>query len=168
MDKNSQRKLYNAISAIRKTQMKIRLHINRLERRLHSKRTTREEKGILLNMLRTLYYIDYVLEWMITRAETLLITGLMSSRDLELVKEVFNRAHSEFSGIEQDLIVSLSEIEDLIASIHIETSAPVETLESTDLSFTTLDKEKEVNIILNEAHHYADDKIKTFMEKGVT
>ncbi|MCE4606367.1 MAG: hypothetical protein F7B59_03435 [Desulfurococcales archaeon] len=167
MDKTNQRKLYSAVSAIRKVQIKVRLHINRLERRLHSKRTTREEKGILLNMLRTLYYIDYVLEWMITRVETLLITGLMSSKDLELIKEVYNNAHKEFSGIEQDLVVSLSEIGDLLASVNIGTSAHVETLGPIDLSFTTLEKGKEIDIIMNEAREYADDKIKTLVEKSV-
>jgi hypothetical protein len=167
VDKASQRKLYNAISTIRKTQMRLRLHINRLERRLHSKRTTREEKGILLSMLRTLYYIDYILEWMITRAETLLITGLVSQKDLDLVKEVFNKAYNEFSGVEPDLIVSLAEIGDQIASINIGTSTPMETLDS-DFSFSTLDKEREIDIIMNEAQHYADDKIKTLVEKGVS
>ncbi|MEB3755632.1 MAG: hypothetical protein GSR79_02040 [Desulfurococcales archaeon] len=168
MDKVNQRRLYNAISTIRKAQMKVRLHINRLERRLRSKRTTREEKGILLGMLRTLYYIDYILEWMITRAETLLITGLVTSRDLELIKEVFYKAHKEFSGIEQDLIVSLSEIGDLIASVNIGTSTPVDVFESTNLSFTTLEKEREIDIIMNEAQQYADNKIKTLVEKGVS
>jgi hypothetical protein len=167
VDKNQQRKLYESISMVRKTQMKLRVHMNRVERRFKSKRTTREEKGVLLNLLKILYYIDYVLERVLTRAETLLITGIISSKDLEFVKEVLSKANIELSEVDPDISLMIAEARDSLASIRVEHVLP-ETPTYTELSFTSLEPDKEVKEVMDEAKVYADNKIKELVEKSIS
>ncbi len=167
MDKNQQRKLYESISMVRRTQMKLRVHMNRVERKFKSKRTTREERGILLNLLRTLYYLDYMLERVLTRAETLLITGIVSPKDLEFAREILSKANTELGEVDPDISFMLAEARDSLASIRIESILP-EDYTGTDLSFTSLETDKEVNEVIDEAKMYADNKIKELVEKSIS
>ncbi len=167
MDKNQQRKLYESISMVRRTQMKLRVHMNRVERKFKSKRTTREERGILLNLLRTLYYMDYMLERVLTRAETLLITGIVSPKDLEFVREILSKANTELGEVDPDISFMLAEARDSLASIRIESILPEDYI-STDLSFTSLETDKEVIEVIDEAKMYADNKIKELVEKSIS
>jgi len=167
VDKNQQRKLYESISMVRRTQMKLRVHMNRVERKFRSKRTTREERGILLNLLRTLYYLDYMLERVLTRAETLLITGIVSPKDLEFVREILSKANTELGEVDPDISFMLAEARDSLASIRIEPALP-ENYTSTDLSFTSLETDREVSEVIDEARIYADNKIKELVEKSIS
>ncbi|MEB3825706.1 MAG: hypothetical protein LRS47_03455 [Desulfurococcales archaeon] len=168
MYKEAQRKLYNIISTLRRIQIKTRLHISRIEKKLDSKRLSREERAILLNTVRTLYKLDFIIEWIIIRSETMLVSSIFNKDDVRMLKEVISIVHGFSGEIEPDISASMLEISNMMSNLELSLgSMSINELEriQQETSEPPLRVRDEVNGILNTASEYADNKIKGLIEK---
>ena len=158
MEKSVSAELYKVYATIQKARRALSASEYRLKRRLA--RSSREYRDELLAMLEVYYIVDYILERVETRLETLIVAGIYTMDEwlsdtfkmIKLLNDFYQSIPTEILDVIDEAISSMSKI--IQRKFHIDYFQD-EMHKPSQLG------RSEIQRILEEAKEYARSKIKT-------